>query len=542
MKYPQVWTVLCRRGCRSLSAAVGVALVFRAVYHRYGILGKMFFPVRASLSSVFTHAIGAVAFEVLLLVAATLWLVFREVGGDGIDAVDKAKAFRTHRNNSIVEGGGGPEPDDFINFLTGRGLERGGDDCVGGIEPLLPTDVFVVVCAYLFPRDVTSLACVDQSGWKIFSGVDYTSSLLWRALWYRDYGDVLLKWDAGRDAIRRSLPLVGGNSIGDDGGISLRGDTDAVATALASALDGLTAPAESSGAGSRAAGNNPMRDLYFATASHYLDYVLAGRNTPNRCLLGLHGHVFDFTDFADAHPGLSDPVVAECGRDATAYFEDVRHSAGARRIASRLCVMIDRARLQLTGETMSVGGNGRIGLVAPPHQSPTSADCMISWSNTRPPPSLCTGEGRGKVILDRLLPPGPTALASSAYITLSAPLCHLREMDRGRQQAERKAAKVVASGSGRHSSPLWSRRRSTLLDHNRLGGGYERSGGGNDEDPLRFGQGAGITAVPWTQALTLEGNVRVYYDPFQRRWMGWYNAMSRSGGDLRTFYCELDGP
>jgi hypothetical protein len=86
-----------------------------------------------------------------------------------------------------------------------------------------------------------------------------------------------------------------------------------------------------------------MKDFYFLFGECYIDYVLARKNTIDECYLGLHGHVFDFADFAEFHPGLIEPILKECGGDATYYFEDIPHSSAARSIARRLCVLVDHS-------------------------------------------------------------------------------------------------------------------------------------------------------------------------------------------------------
>jgi hypothetical protein len=84
-----------------------------------------------------------------------------------------------------------------------------------------------------------------------------------------------------------------------------------------------------------------MKEFYFLFGECHVDYLLARKNTAAECYLGLHGHIFDFTDFAEYHPGLSEPILKECGGDATFLFEDLPHSTGARNIARRLCVVVN---------------------------------------------------------------------------------------------------------------------------------------------------------------------------------------------------------
>jgi hypothetical protein len=118
------------------------------------------------------------------------------------------------------------------------------------------------------------------------------------------------------------------------------------------------------------------QEFYFHFQLAFIDYILAGHNNQSRCLLGLHGHIFDFTEFAPHHPGLSKPVLIECGRDVTALFEDVRHSRTARSIALKLCLIVDRSYCNNRDDDC--------GLYRPSNNVENMA-AFLSQTNTRPP-------------------------------------------------------------------------------------------------------------------------------------------------------------
>jgi len=443
------------------------------------------------------------------------------------------------------------------NYLTGWKDNR----CNRDATSLLP-DTFVHVGSYLHARDVTSLACVDRDARELVDGVsvmralshlhpngertagieacsDSTSALLWKALWYRDYGDALLKWNIGRDSIRRSIE--GGRT---DDTRSTGMQQQAVASMLARALDKETLSNEASSSDCC-----PMKSLYFAfSAGYHVDYLVAGRNTSDQCLLGIHGHIFDFTPFADYHPGLSGPILAECGRDATSFFEDVRHSIGARLIASRLCVLVDKSRLfskdlqasKIDSRNISSErGKGsccdiqEMGLFVPSSLPDTSS--VINLSNTRPPSK---SNNIGGLILNRVLPSRMVRERKQVPILVN----YRAGMEDGRRIAERRAADLVKR-LRRHF--LWS----SYLPQHLLpwvsidrGNSNENDGQGTfDLHAYNFQRrGAGITAVSWSRKLTPAGEIRVYYDPFQRRWRGWYNTVDKASGDLQPIYCELE--
>jgi len=334
-------------------------------------------------------------------------------------------------------------------------------------DNFLPGEVVVRIALYLHPKTLTKLACVNRGAREMIDGISTkengdqrTSSLVWTALWQRDYGNALLGWDVGRDAIRRSL---GGEIADKDLPSTLSSHLDARSRSFFSEAFSL---------------RHPAKELYFSTSSQWLDYAMAGLNLSSRCLLGMHGHAFDFTPFQEAHPGLSGPILMECGKDATDYFEDVRHSAGARRIAEKLCLMIDRSKLP----------GGGVGLVPCGDENIRQ---MISLSNTRPPK-----------INSQFLPSGPIPN------TLKTLVCHARTLQSGRQNANLQAWKLTAK-----------------IDQTNYMSNY-----------LRLGMGS--SAQHWTNSPTTLSKVRVYYDPIVSRWKGWYNICD-TDDDMYNVYCEL---
>jgi hypothetical protein len=68
---------------------------------------------------------------------------------------------------------------------------------------------------------------------------------------YRDYAWIIKSWDVGQQALRRSAP----KKIHFD------------------------------------------KDFYFQFGQACMGYVLAGQNTPDRCLVGIHSNIYDNTRF-----------------------------------------------------------------------------------------------------------------------------------------------------------------------------------------------------------------------------------------------------
>lgn len=86
-------------------------------------------------------------------------------------------------------------------------------------------------------------------------------------------------------------------------------------------------------------------------------YSVAGCNTTDKCLIGLHGHVFNISDFVEDHPGSTETLLLQAGRDATVFFESMGHSLGARKMALNMSVVVNGASCDLR--------TGSLGLIKP---------------------------------------------------------------------------------------------------------------------------------------------------------------------------------
>lgn len=170
-----------------------------------------------------------------------------------------------------------------------------------GCDPLMrgvPPDVHVHIASFLHPRDVVRLACVSKAYFNItHDSNNMTSVAIWKTLWHRDYAWIVFKWKIGKLALERSNCTYWSYN----------------------------------------------KDFYFLFGQSYLDYVLAGQNTFDSCLVGIHSHIYDITPFLFSHPGSPDTLMVHSGRDATRFFDDMGHSTGARKLAMSMCVVVNRS-------------------------------------------------------------------------------------------------------------------------------------------------------------------------------------------------------
>ncbi|GKY98398.1 hypothetical protein MPSEU_000797300 [Mayamaea pseudoterrestris] len=165
----------------------------------------------------------------------------------------------------------------------------------GNFFGLLNVDTQVNVLSYLLPQEITTFECASKTCQSMAN-----ESAIWKSLWYRDYAWILLDWDVGQRAARRS-------------GCNLPVHFD--------------------------------KEFYTRFQLSWMNFAIAGESTYDSCLVGLGGHVFDLSFFLSSHPGSPETVMVHAGKDATDFFMGVRHSMGARRLAQSFCVVVDSVRL-----------------------------------------------------------------------------------------------------------------------------------------------------------------------------------------------------
>ena len=375
----------------------------------------------------------------------------------------------------------------------------------------LPQDLVLQICSFLHPRSVTTIACINRASKILVDGISDTScdvntnkrsgttisGALWSSLWLRDYGSVLLDWDVSRNAFRKSLASASqpNSSLDSNPNASdVEGSariTVTVAKLIQESIESMVKP----------------KEFYFQFQYSFVDYVLAGHNTPNKCLMGIHGHIIDFTDFAPSHPGLSEPIVVEGGRDVTEYFEDVtiRHSKSARAIARKLCLVVDRScwrkrtqhkqQIYRRGNVCNANDNDNgndnedemeselecCGLYRPTSTTAQARNTsfVLRQSNTRPPSH---DPREVKLGLDKIFP-----MESFAKPRRPATLCVIRDRyNDSKQLAE-----------------AWAKRQPSMLTR---------------------GMGTGGRC-----------DMRVYYDPFAKQWKGWYSDIN-----WNPIFCDID--
>ncbi|CAN0112146.1 unnamed protein product, partial [Ectocarpus fasciculatus] len=82
--------------------------------------------------------------------------------------------------------------------------------------------------------------------------------------------------------------------------------------------------------------NQGWREFFFEFEATWLEWLAAGQNLESSCLVGVHGRLYDITDFMHRHPGSPETLMENAGADASEFFEDVGHSLDARGLMKSL--------------------------------------------------------------------------------------------------------------------------------------------------------------------------------------------------------------
>lgn len=232
---------------------------------------------------------------------------------------------------------------------------------------LLPSDAHIVIFSFLPPEDVLAFTCTNRAGRNLLddgmedvhsevttadednSGSIYvkngdTAMFIWKAMFERDYSWILTDWEIGREAFLRSMkhdelhqPQQQPHHHSKAGKVFRH-----LASIVLNTEDAKELPIDSMIAAS--APTHPtssMKEFYFKFTETWLNYTIAGCNSTEKCLIGLHGHVFDISNFVEHHPGSTETLLLQAGRDATIFFESMGHSLSARKMAMGMCVVVN---------------------------------------------------------------------------------------------------------------------------------------------------------------------------------------------------------
>ena len=294
-------------------------------------------------------------------------------GGDGSSSggTESIQPSRSKSTNNLDRLN--PETSMFVLRNIMAIARRKNNVCVD--VTLLPADAHVSIFSFLRPEDLLSFTCTSQAARTLLddsfgdtgnnstrrgslrnSSVHNEAALIWKALFIRDFSWVMSEWKIGQEAFMRSMTSYQNQGL-------LRWDNDQAMFVSENGNVGRIIPhllstimksgnfhasinnndgENNETAAASATPPSSMKEFYFTFADTWLDYTIAGCNNSGKCLIGLHGHVFDISHFVEDHPGSTETLLLQSGRDATVFFESMGHSVGARKLATGMCAVIDR--------------------------------------------------------------------------------------------------------------------------------------------------------------------------------------------------------
>jgi cytochrome b involved in lipid metabolism len=232
---------------------------------------------------------------------------------------------------------------------TGAAVQRRKSIFSESILVLAP-DLQVHILTFLTPGDLTRLACVSREFRHAMDGIPPMimasgasddvrewdgefSNALWMAMWKRDYASIVTNYKYGVEALKRSLETLKGEAR------QKSSKRQPIPQELLALFEEAGIKTEMLKDRTTDRKNTPtnhdmiMKEFYFLFQQTWLPYLIAGHANFDSCLIGLHGHLFDMSDFLHDHPGSPETLLMQSGRDATIFFESVGHSSSARSLA-----------------------------------------------------------------------------------------------------------------------------------------------------------------------------------------------------------------
>ena len=159
-------------------------------------------------------------------------------------------------------------------------------DCIDIANILSADELLISVMSYLDRPSMGALSCTSKA---IESRISQ-SDILWEQIWKMRYGRC---WDDLKHVRRRRMV---GWSPSENWGPPIQG------------------------------WKFFMDDFEYG----WFDWILAGSNTAECCLIALEGNVYDITKFVPLHPGSPESILMESGGEVTQIFNDIGHSQTAR--------------------------------------------------------------------------------------------------------------------------------------------------------------------------------------------------------------------
>lgn len=225
------------------------------------------------------------------------------------------------------------------------------------------------------------------------------------------------------------------------------------------------------------------KEFFFEFEVSWLEWLAAGQNFESSCLVGVHGRLYDITDFMHQHPGSPETLMDNAGADASEMFEDVGHSLDARDLMKSLNSLA-------------------------PGPGPAAAGSASASSPFKSSSYAPGGGGGGAGSFDPRV--GACLLSSTAQRIREG-----RALARREAKAAHLAAATGAPAGGAAATP--GEVQEFVCEE------CERAFEPTDED----GDGAAGKERRAQCTSHCNGDLRVFYSPVRREWGGFYSCCRR---------------
>lgn len=213
----------------------------------------------------------------------------------------------------------------YIPFATDYGTHLASSMRHCYLTQILPVDAQIHILSLLPIKDIVSFSLVNRYTSELVHGaVDNVnasdnaylrnSDLVWKSLIVRDFSHI----------ISSKYMQIATNRFEKQNQPSSNNESNDTLSLVLSKREGLP---------------QGMKAFYFEFQLSWLNFILAGHNTYQSCLVGIHGNALNVTDFIDHHPGSPETLLMHSGLDSTRYFTTLNHSKRAQSIALQKIVL-----------------------------------------------------------------------------------------------------------------------------------------------------------------------------------------------------------
>lgn len=395
-------------------------------------------------------------------------------------------------------------------------------------------DTMFVLLTYISRSELLTLSATCSNLWLYLH-----SDLVWRHIWMRDYSSM---WRHPKIAALRQLrgirwdPSIGNtypNTHCSSSTSSVSLSSPSLSSAFASSSYTTTNSVsnslytdDSSRVMSSSEPKQGWKYFYLEFQYAWMDWLLAGFTTPEKCIVGIYGRVLDITSFLSEHPGSPESLVDNAGCDATEMFNEIGHSTFARHILPKLIYWepsnanngnTNRNDVGTSNMSIIVGSYLGTGSLTPPHHHYASEVVPPPWTLglerqsidriTRPVGHTGTDTAQ---LHPSTFPDGvPTGSRTTTWVKYGSR--YVRRLHNYRQILRNSDQNRIILGAA--NEPMVAGLS-----------GYQQCGvvGSNQSMYIPY-----ISKAVSPNRVEHSGQLRFAFDPVEREWLGWWTCCGK---------------